>query len=94
MTLEQIAAVLHLVAFLVAFGSIAMALYHASQMVTHVQHSRSANLLGPLSILFGGLYDEEGKRHRLSFGVWFLVALVAVVVGVASRFYLDATIGV
>ena len=94
MTLEQIAAVVHLVAFLVAFGSIAMALYHGWEMVTHVQHSRSANLLGPLSILFGGLFDADGKRHRLSFGIWFLVALVAVVVGLASRFYLDGTIGV
>ena len=94
MTPEQIAAVVHLVAFLVAFVSIAIALYHFWGMVTHVQHPTSANLLAGLSILFGGLFDSDGKRHRQSFGIWFLVAFAAVVVGLASRFYLEGGVGV
>jgi hypothetical protein len=91
MTLEQIAAVVQVVALLVALGSIALALYHFWGMITHVRPDRSlaANLLGSLSILSGALYDAQGQRHRESFGLWFLLTFAAVVVGLAARFYLE-----
>jgi hypothetical protein len=90
MTAPQIAAVVHLVALVVAVISVALALYHAWGMLTHIKAGRHtmANLLGAFAPLAASIFDEEGLAHRRSLSRLILVAALAAAVGIGTALYL------
>ena len=90
MTGEQIAAALHLLAFVVVLIATGLVLYHASQMLNHIKPARQnvANLLGAFAPLAGSIYDEVGLAHRASLTRVIVVLLLAGAVALGTALYL------